>query len=114
MGRYKQRDIIIREFEEVTVVIADRNTIWALNKRGLVSVVFHRWFAPLNTWQNWRKFRERMRANKNLTMQDIYKHAARWEITSQGSTRSPAEILEKIIESTQQSDSRKDGRKGST
>lgn len=114
MGRYKQRDIIIREFEDVTVVIANRNTIWALNKRGPISVAFHRWFAPLNTWNNWHKFRERMRANKNLTMHDIYRHAARWEITSQGSTRSPADILKNLIESTQQSDSRKDGGKGST
>lgn len=102
MGRYKQRDIIIREFDEITIVIANRNTIWALNKRGPISVVYHRWFGPLNTYQNWRRFRERMRANKNMTMLDVYRLANRWNIDSQGSTRSPTETIKQIIENTQQ------------
>lgn len=110
MGRYKQRDITIREFDDVIIVIADRNTIWALNKRGPISVAFHRWFAPLNTYEDWRRFRERMRANKNLTLWEVYRIAAKWGITSQGTTRSPTEIINRIIESTQQSDSRKDGK----
>lgn len=113
MGRFKQRDIIIREFDDITIVIANRNTIWMLPHRGLISVVFHRWFGPLDTWQNWRRFRERMRANKKLTMLDVYRLANRWEIASQGSTRPKAQIMQEIIESTQQPDSRRDGRKGS-
>lgn len=103
MGRYKQREIIIREFEDITLIIANRNTIYALNKRGPISVIFHRWFGPLDTWQNWRKFRERMRANKKLTMLDCYRIANRWEIASQGSTRPPWQIMNDIIENTQQS-----------
>lgn len=81
--------IIIRDFEELTIVIEDRNTIWALPKRSMPNVIFHRWYSPLNTWQDWRRFRERMRANKNLTLNDCYRLANRWNVQMQGTTRKP-------------------------
>ena len=90
MGRYKQREIIIREFPEVTIVIESRDTIWALPKRASTNIIFHRWLGPpLGTWQNWRKFRERMRANKNITLGDCYRLANHWQIEMQGTTRRP-------------------------
>lgn len=102
MGRYKQRDIIIREFEELTIVIANRDTIWMLPRRAKINVAFHRWYGPLNTWQAWRRFRERMRANKNLTLEDCYRLARIHGITSKGSTRSKEDIMKQIL-STQHS-----------
>ena len=90
MGRYKQREIIIREFPELTIVIESRDTIWALPKRASTNIIFHRWLGPpLGTWQNWRKFRERMRANKNITLGDCYRLANHWQIEMQGTTRRP-------------------------
>lgn len=83
---------IIRDFEELTIVIENRNTIWALPKRSKPNVIFHRWYSPLNTWQNWRRFRERMRANKNLTLNDCYRLANRWQIQMQGTTRTPESL----------------------
>lgn len=98
MGRYKQHDIIIRDFEEVTIIIANRNTIWMLPKKGRIAVAFHRWYGPLNTYEPWRRFRERMRANQNLTMDDCYRLARIHNITSKGSTRSRDQIINEIIQ----------------
>lgn len=95
MGRYKQRGVIIRDFEDVTIVIENRDTIWALPKRASTNVIFHRWFGPLNTWQNWRRFRQRIWANRNLTLYDCYRLANKWEIAMVGTLRRP-EILEEI------------------
>lgn len=81
--------IIIRDFEELTIVIEDRNTIWALPKHSMPNVIFHRWFGPLGTFENWRRFRERMRANKNITLADCYRLANRWQVQTQGTTRRP-------------------------
>lgn len=81
--------IIIRDFEELTIVIEDRNTIWALPKHSMPNVIFHRWYGPLGTFENWRRFRERMRANKNITLADCYRLANRWEVQMQGTTRRP-------------------------
>ena len=101
MGRYKQKSIIIRDFEDVTIVIENRDTIWALPKRSKPNVIFHRWFGPLNTWQDWRRFRERMYSNQNISLMDCYRLAERWGVPSHGTLRRP-KILEEI-ESTQQS-----------
>jgi hypothetical protein len=97
VGRYKQHDIIIREFEEVTIVIANRNTIWMLPKKANINVAFHRWYGPLNTYEGWRRFRERMRANRNITLDDCYRLARIHGITTQGSTRSREDIINSII-----------------
>ena len=81
--------IITRDFEELTIVIENRNTIWALPKRSQPNIIFHRWYGPLGTFENWRRFRERMRANKNITLADCYRLANRWQIQMQGTTRKP-------------------------
>ena len=81
--------IITRDFEELTIVIENRNTIWALPKRSQPNIIFHRWYGPLGTFENWRRFRERMRANKNITLADCYRLANRWQIQMQGTTRIP-------------------------
>ena len=44
--------IITRDFEELTIVIENRNTIWALPKRSQPNIIFHRWYGPLGTFEN--------------------------------------------------------------
>lgn len=94
--------IIIRDFEELTIVIEDRNTIWALPKHSQPNVIFHRWYSPLGTWQNWRRFRERMRANKNLTLDDCYRLANRWQVQMQGTTRTPKSLSTQHIQTKEE------------
>lgn len=90
MGRYRQQNIIIREFDEVIIVLENRDTIWALPKRASTNIIFHRWFSPpLGTYPDWHKFRQKLYTNRNITLNDCYRWARQHEIQSQGTTRAP-------------------------
>lgn len=90
MGRYKQQSVIIREHEELTIVIESKDTIWVLPKRASTNIIFHRWFSPpLGTWRDWHLFRQKLYTNKNVTLDDCYRWARQHEIQSQGTARSP-------------------------
>lgn len=94
MGRYKQKEIIVRDFEEITVVLENRDTIWIVPKRASTTIIFHRWLSPpLGTYTNWHRFRQKLYINKRITLGDVYRWANQHEIQSQGTMRRP-EILQ--------------------
>lgn len=89
MARYKQKGVIIREFEDLTIVLADKETIWAVPRRSGPNIIFHRWFAPLGSYTQWHRFRKKLDENKNVTLAKCYRWAAQHGIQSLGSTRAP-------------------------
>lgn len=91
MGRFKPREeAIIREFDELTVIILYRDTIWIVPKRASCNIIFHRWFSPpLGSFPDWHKFRKKLIENKHITLDDCYRWARTHQIQSQGTTRAP-------------------------
>lgn len=104
MGRFKPKQhAIIREMDELTIIILYRDTIWVIPKRGSTNIVFHRWFSPpLGSFPNWHRFRQKLYTNKIITLDDVYRWARLHEIQSVGTTRAPT-INGIKFESTQQS-----------
>lgn len=89
VGRYKQKDVYIREFDSVTVVLLNHETIYAIPVYGTPNIIYHRFFGPLGTYPEWKRFRYAMRYNKRLTPKIIHTIAMRNGIQSFGTMRKP-------------------------
>lgn len=99
MGAYKQESVIRRKFEELEVLILDKQTIWVIPTRASTRIIFHRWFSPpLGSWENWRRFRQKLYHNRRITLNDVYKWARMHGIESMGSTRMPDLTGRDVIE----------------
>lgn len=99
MGRYVQESVIIRRFDELDVVILDKQTIWILPKKASTNIIYHRWFSPpLGSWENWRRFRFMLVRNKRITLEYVYSIGAHYGIESMGTTRSPNLEGRKVVE----------------
>ena len=75
VGRYKQVQVYVREFDDVKVVLLNQETIYALPTHG--------------TYPEWRRFRKAVRYNRRLTPKKIHTLAMRHGIQSFGTQRSP-------------------------
>lgn len=96
---YKQEAVIIRRFKELEVIILDKRTIWVIPTRASTRIIFHRWFSPpLGSWENWRRFRQKLYANKSVSLNDVYKWARMHGIESMGTTRDPTLKGRKVVE----------------
>lgn len=89
VGRYKQVQVYVREFDDVKVVLLNQETIYALPKHGAPNIIYHRFFGPLGTYPEWRKFRYSLRYNRRLTPKKIHTLAMRHGIQSFGTQRTP-------------------------
>lgn len=66
--------MIVRELEgDLQVVFWDKYSIYA-SCHG-ARYVFHRWYAPLGSYNAWRQFRHLLLRRRNLTMRDIFELA---------------------------------------
>lgn len=89
VGRYKQVQVYVREFDDVEVVLLNQETIYAIPKHGAPNIIYHRFFGPLGTYPEWRRFRNSLRYNRRLTPKKIHTLAMRHRIQSFGTQRSP-------------------------
>ena len=89
VGRYKQVQIYVREFDDVKVVLLNQETIYALPAHGAPNIIYHRFFGPLGTYPAWRRFRYSMRYNRRLTVKKIHTIAMRNGVQSFGTMRTP-------------------------
>lgn len=89
VGRYKQAKVYVRDFEEVRVVLLNHETIYAIPRRGAPNIIYHRFFGPLGTYPEWKRFRYAMRYNRRLTPKSIHSIAMRNGIQSFGTVRTP-------------------------
>lgn len=89
VGRYKQVKVYIREFDDVKVVLLNQETIYALPRHGAPNIIYHRFFGPLGTYPEWRKFRKAMRYNTRLNKDKIRELAIRYGIQNFGTQREP-------------------------
>ena len=89
VGRYKQVKVYIREFDDVKVVLLNQETIYALPRHGAPNIIYHRFFGPLGTYPEWRKFRKAMLYNRKLSKDKIRELAIRYHIQNFGTQREP-------------------------
>ena len=92
MGRpFANNRPILREMEQLTIIIKDRETIWVMpHKKYTPNIIFHRWFKPaLGTYKQWYIFRKALLNYKRLDVEIIYKLAKRYQIQSTGTVRAP-------------------------
>lgn len=89
VGRYKQVQVYVREFDDVKVVLLNQETIYVLPTHGAPNIIYHRFFGPLGTYPEWRRFRKAVRYNRRLTPKKIHTLAMRHGIQSFGTQRSP-------------------------
>lgn len=95
MARYRQQELKVREFEDVTIVLPqDRERIWAYPKKGAGVILFHRFYAPLGSFQPWHRFRKKLDENKNISLAACFRWADQHEIQHMVTTRAPS--LEEI------------------
>ena len=89
VGRYKQVQVYVREFDDVKVVLLNQETIYALPKYGAPNIIYHRFFGERGTYPQWRRFRYSLMYNKRLTRQKIHSLAIKHRIMSFGTRRMP-------------------------
>lgn len=89
VGRYKQAQVYVREFDDVTIVLLNQETIYAMPKTGTPNIIYHRFFGERGTYPNWKKFRTSMRYDKTLTRRRVHSIAMRNHIDSFGTQRQP-------------------------
>lgn len=88
--KFQARAITIREFETLTIIFKDGESIWLIPKDASTTIVFNRWFAPKGSYSNgWQDFRRKLFRNKRITLEYAYRLAIRYRIQSMGTTRSP-------------------------
>lgn len=89
VGRYKQKQVYVREFKDVIVVLLNQETIYSMPKQGSPNIIYHRFFGPLGTYPEWKRFRHSMRYNRRLNPKTIHTIAIRNNIQSFGTMRTP-------------------------
>lgn len=88
-GRFKQAKVYVRKFDEVTIVILNHETIYALPTHGTPNIIYHRFFGPIGSYPEWRLFRNSLRYNKKLTRKKITSLALKHGIENFGTSRVP-------------------------
>ena len=89
VGRFKQAQVYVRQFQDVTVVVYNQETIYALPKHGSPNIIYHRFFGEIGTYPAWKLFRTSIMRSKRLTRQKIHSLAMKHGIQSFGTQRSP-------------------------
>lgn len=90
MGRFKADAIVIRKVERLTIIFKDHETIWVLPDNASHNIIFHRWFAPRGSYgSGWQDFRRKMFRNKRIDLPTCYRLAAKHDVQSVGTARSP-------------------------
>lgn len=89
VGRFKQMQIYVREFDDVKIVLLNQETIYALPRSGVPNIIYHRFFGELGTYPAWKRFRKSLMYNKQLTRRKIHSLAMKHGIQSFGTQRYP-------------------------
>lgn len=93
------KEVLVRRFEELDVFFIDKATIWVVPKYASSCIIYHRWFSPpLGSWEQWRRFKQKLMLNKKITIQDCYHWAIMHGIESKGTLRKPDEKQFKFVE----------------
>ena len=71
------------------MVLLNHETIYAIPRRGAPNIIYHRFFGPLGTYPEWKRFRYAMRYNRRLSPKSIHSIAMRNDIQSFGTVRTP-------------------------
>lgn len=88
MGRFKSEGVVVREFEEMTLIFWDNNSIYMYPKAYRIGTIFHKWGAPRGfSGEHWGDFRRRLMYNKNLTLSKCYELALTHEIVATSTVR---------------------------
>lgn len=89
--KFRATSITIREFDTLTIIFKDKETIWILPNNASTNIVFNRWFAPRGSYSaGWQDFRRKLFRNKRVSLEYCYKIAKKHQIQSMGTTRSPS------------------------
>lgn len=80
MGRFCAERIIVREMDGVKIIFWDKSSIYM--QWSKLCYVFHRWYAPKGTYNEWRNFKQLLLHRKNLTPHDVFELANRYGILS--------------------------------
>ncbi len=86
MGRFKQKYIIIRQFEKLSIVFWDAHSIYVFpNGFEKFGYVFHNWYAPIGSYSSgWRQFRLQLLRSKAPDFNYCCRMAGRYEVLSSG------------------------------
>lgn len=78
MGRFLAERVIVRRVDDLEIVFWDKYSIY-VEWPGF-RYVFHRWYPPKGTYDEWRKFRQLLLRRKSLTSRDVFELANAHEV----------------------------------
>lgn len=80
MGRFYAARVIVREIDELQFIFWDKHSIYVecFKQR----YVFHRWYAPKGSYNEWRKFRHLLLHRRHLTLRNVFELADKYGILS--------------------------------
>lgn len=86
--RFQSEAIVVREFEDMTLIFFDNDSIYMYPKRYRVGTIFNKWFSHRGySGAHWGKFRKRLMYNKHLTIADCYNLALTHQVNSTATLR---------------------------
>lgn len=86
-GRYRTECVTIRRVGKLEIIFWDKETIYVVDKSRQVRYIFHRWFAPRNSYEKWRCFRNALWSSKHTQIGWYFEESALWEVPFTTTTR---------------------------
>lgn len=74
MGRFLAERVIVRKINDLEIVFWDKYSIYV--EWPGYRYVFHRWYPPRDTYDDWRKFRQLLLKRQQLNFRDVFELAA--------------------------------------
>lgn len=79
--------VLIRQVGKIRIVFFDSESVYLSVDGDSKSFIFHRWFAPRGTYNDWKSFRSALRGSKHENIGWYFEEAAVWGIPSTMTTR---------------------------
>jgi len=86
-GRFRAEEIAVRTVGSLEIIFWDKETIYLIDHSREVRYIFHRWFAPRNSYSNWRSFRQALWNSKHKQIGWYFEESATWDIPFTTTTR---------------------------
>jgi len=75
-GRIRAEEITIKSIGDLQLIFWDKETIYLVDKKRGMRYIFHRWFAPRASYDEWRHFRDLLWKTKNPNLLYYFEKAA--------------------------------------
>lgn len=75
-GRFRTDYIAIRKVGQLEIIFWNKETIYILDHNREIRYIFHRWFAPRKSYDDWRRFRKECMRTKSTNVGWFFEWAA--------------------------------------